>query len=82
MKKFAYITLLFVHLFFSSYASASEVNIYSYRQPFLIEPLTTAFTNKTGIKVNTVYLRKGMIERMKAEGKRSPADVVLTVDIS
>ena len=82
MKKFAYITLLFVPLFFSSYASASEVNIYSYRQPFLIEPLTTAFTNKTGIKVNTVYLRKGMIERMKAEGKRSPADVVLTVDIS
>ncbi len=81
MKKFAYITLLFVPLFFSSYASASEVNIYSYRQPFLIEPLTTAFTNKTGIKVNTVYLRKGMIERMKAEGKRSPADVVLTVDI-
>ena len=82
MKKFAYITLLFVPLFFSSYVSASEVNIYSYRQPFFIEPLTTDFTNKTGIKVNTVYLRKGMIERMKAEGKRSPADVVLTVDIS
>jgi iron(III) transport system substrate-binding protein len=82
MKKFVAISLFFVTLFFSSPIFASEVNIYSYRQPFLIEPLTSAFTDKTGIKVNIVYLRKGMIERMKAEGKRSPADVVLTVDIS
>ena len=82
MKKFGATSLFFVTLFFSSSIFASEVNIYSYRQPFLIEPLTTAFTDKTGIKVNIVYLRKGMIERMKAEGKRSPADVVLTVDIS
>ena len=82
MKKFVATSLFFVTLFFSSPIFASEVNIYSYRQPFLIEPLTTAFTDKTGIKVNIVYLRKGMIERMKAEGKRSPADVILTVDIS
>ena len=53
-----------------------------YRQPFLIEPLTSAFSDQTGIKVNIVHLKKGMIERMKAEGKRSPADIVLTVDIS
>ena len=82
MKKFVATSLFFVTLFSSSPIFASEVNIYSYRQPFLIEPLTTAFTDKTGIKVNIVYLRKGMIERMKAEGKRRPADVVLTVDIS
>ena len=82
MKKFVATSLFFVTLFFSSPIFASEVNIYSYRQPFLIEPLTTAFTDETGIKVNIAYLRKGMIERMKAEGKRSPADVVLTVDIS
>ena len=55
---------------------AAEINIYSYRQPFLIQPLTDAFTKETGIKVNVAYLRKGMIERMTAEGKRSPADVV------
>lgn len=61
---------------------ASEVNVYSYRQPDLIKPLTDKFTQQTGIKVNVAYLKKGMIERMKAEGKRSPADVVLTVDIS
>ena len=62
--------------------AADEINIYSYRQPFLIQPLTDAFTEETGVKVNVAYLRKGMIEKMTAEGKRSPADVVLTVDIS
>lgn len=63
-------------------AIAQEVNVYSYRQPYLIKPLTDAFTEKTGIDVNVAFLDKGMVERLKAEGDRSPADVVLTVDIS
>jgi iron(III) transport system substrate-binding protein len=48
----------------------------------LLKPLTDAFTEQTGITVNVAYLDKGLIERMKAEGKRSPADVILTVDIA
>ena len=79
IKNFIYVTLLMLG---AAPVFGSEINIYSYRQPFLIQPLTDAFTEQTGIKVNVAYLRKGMIERMKAEGKRSPADVVLTVDIS
>ena len=79
IKKFIHVTLLILG---AAPVFGSEINIYSYRQPFLIQPLTDAFTEQTGIKVNVAYLRKGMIERMKAEGKRSPADVVLTVDIS
>lgn len=63
-------------------AIAEEVNVYSYRQPELIAPLTDAFTAETGIKVNVAFLDKGMVERLKAEGDRSPADVILTVDIS
>mgnify|MGYP000219567399 CR=1 FL=1 len=63
-------------------AMAAEVNVYSYRQPELLAPLTDAFTAETGIKVNVAFLAKGMVERLQAEGKRSPADVVLTVDIS
>lgn len=63
-------------------ALADEVNVYSYRQPELIKPLTDAFTEETGIKVNVAYLKKGMVERLLAEGDRSPADLVLTVDIS
>ena len=62
--------------------AAEEVNIYSYRQPELIKPLTDAFTAETGIKVNVAYLSKGMVERLQSEGKRSPADLVFTVDIS
>ncbi len=62
--------------------AAQEVNVYSYRQPELIQPLTDAFTAQTGITVNVAFLDKGMIERLLAEGSRSPADVILTVDIS
>ncbi len=61
---------------------ADEVNIYSYRQPELIEPLMTAFTEETGIQTNVAFLNKGLVERLQAEGDRSPADVILTVDIS
>ena len=65
----------------SSLALASEVNVYSYRQPHLIEPLLEAFTQETGIKANVLSLQKGLIERIKTEGEASPADVILTVDI-
>ena len=60
---------------------AKEVNLYSYRQEFLIKPLLDAFTRQTGIKVNVVFARTGMLERLKAEGRNSPADAVLTADI-
>ncbi len=62
-------------------APAAEVNIYSYRQPFLIEPLLKAFTQETGIRVNTVFAKEGLVERLKAEGNNSPADVLLTADV-
>ena len=58
-----------------------EVNIYSYRQPYLIDPLLQEFTQETGIKTNVIFAEKGLIERIQAEGRNSPADVLLTVDI-
>lgn len=61
---------------------AQEVNVYSHRQPELIQPLVDAFTAETGIKVNVAFVDKGMAERLQAEGRRSPADLVLTVDIA
>ena len=63
-------------------ALAEEVNIYSYRQPDLIAPLLDAFTAETGIKTNVLFLNKGLVERVSAEGQNSPADIILTVDIS
>lgn len=62
-------------------ALASEVNVYSYRQPHLIEPLLERFEADTGIETNVLSLQKGLIERIKQEGTLSPADVILTVDI-
>jgi iron(III) transport system substrate-binding protein len=59
-----------------------EVNIYSSREPQLIEPLLKAFTEKTGIKTNVLFVRDGLNERVAAEGQNSPADLMLTVDIS
>lgn len=61
---------------------AQELNVYSYRQTFLIEPMLEAFTEETGIKTNVVYVQKGLAERLAQEGELSPADIVLTVDIS
>jgi iron(III) transport system substrate-binding protein len=58
-----------------------EVNIYSYRQPYLINPLLEAFTKETGIKANVIFAEKGLIERIQAEGRNSPADLLLTVDV-
>ena len=57
----------------SAPAIADEVNIYSYRQPELIQPLLDGFTEKTGIKTNVAYVDKGLVDRLKAEGARSPA---------
>lgn len=66
----------------SSHADgAKEVNLYSYRQPFLIKPMLDEFTKQSGIKVNTVFAKKGMLEKIKAAGANNPADAVLTVDI-
>ncbi|WP_042244544.1 Fe(3+) ABC transporter substrate-binding protein [Paracoccus sp. PAMC 22219] len=63
-------------------ALAQEVNVYSHRQPELIQPLIDAFTAETGIPVNVAFVDKGMVERLQAEGDRSPADLVLTVDVA
>ena len=63
-------------------AHSAEVNIYSHRQRVLLEPFLEAFTAKTAIETNVVFASKGLAQRLAAEGKASPADLVLTVDIA
>ena len=58
------------------------VNIYTYRQPVLVQPVLDAFTAETGIQTRVLFLDKGLEERIAAEGVNSPADVIMTVDIS
>jgi iron(III) transport system substrate-binding protein len=76
----AYAAVLAVAGLASAFAAraAGEVNIYSYREPGLINPLLAQFTKETGIKTNVVFSTNGLIERLAAEGKNSPADLLLT----
>lgn len=60
----------------------ADVNIYTTREPGLIQPVMDAFTAETGIAVNLSYIDDGLVERLTAEGARSPADLVMTVDIA
>jgi len=68
--------------FFSVVAQAQTVNVYSFRQPFLIEPILQEFTEATGIETKVVFAKEGLIQRLEREGKLSPADVVLTSDFA
>lgn len=61
-------------------AANGDVNLYTTREPGLVKPLLEAFTAETGITVNTVFVEKGLVERVAAEGANSPADVLMTVD--
>ncbi|WP_207102532.1 Fe(3+) ABC transporter substrate-binding protein [Paracoccus shandongensis] len=61
-------------------AEAQELNLYTSREPGLVEPLLAAFTDSTGIKVNTVFLKDGLAERVASEGESSPADLLMAVD--
>ena len=83
MKRIFSILIIIVYtiISFSAYAE-SEVNVYSYRQPILIDPFFEEFTKSTGIEVNVLHAKKGLLERLLSEGANTPADLVLTVDIS
>ena len=61
-------------------AAAQELNVYTTREPGLIQPLLEAFTRDTGVEVNSIFVRDGLAERVLAEGERSPADILMTVD--
>ncbi|MQY46284.1 extracellular solute-binding protein [Rhizobiales bacterium RZME27] len=63
-----------------SLASAAEINVYTTREPALIAPLLEAYTKSTGTKVNTVFMKDGLAERVSSEGASSPADILMAVD--
>ena len=76
-----------IAIFASSFSSAvaassnDSLTVYSTRKEHLIEPLFDAFTKKTGIKVSYLTGKGGaLIERIKLEGKRTKADIFMTVD--
>lgn len=78
-----YILLLFYSfLLFANSINAKEVNLYSAQKEHLIRPILNKFEEATGIKVNMVTVDKAaLVARLENEGKHTPADLVLTVDI-
>jgi len=64
-----------------SVSAADEVVVYSARKDHLIKPLFDAFTAETGIPVRFITDKEGpLLERLKAEGSNTPADMLVTVD--
>ena len=62
-------------------AKAEEVNLYSSRHYDSDRALYDAFTKETGIRVRLIEGDADqLIERIRAEGANSPADVFITVD--
>jgi iron(III) transport system substrate-binding protein len=82
MKLFRLIAFAFVAAAaIDSHAQQKELNLYTARHYQTDEALYTEFTQQTGIKVNRIEAGEdAIIERMKQEGARSPADVLMTVD--
>lgn len=61
---------------------AAEVNVYSARKEALIKPLLQRFEEDTGIRVNLITGKADtLLQRLISEGKNSPADVLITVDV-
>jgi iron(III) transport system substrate-binding protein len=57
-----------------------EVNVYTTREPGLIQPLLDSFTKESGIKANVIFVKEGLAERVATEGANSPADLLSVVD--
>ena len=67
----------------TSAAVENVVNIYSFRQAELINPLINAFTQQTGIKINVVSGKANVLmQRLIDDGQHSFADVLLTTDVA
>lgn len=62
-------------------AAAENVVVYSARNEQLIKPLFDAYTRDTGVQIKFITDKEGpLMARLKAEGRNTPADVLLTVD--
>ena len=83
MKTKTSVLALTVAVMATSAAAEGELNLYSSRHYDTDERLYSDFTDLTGITINRIEGKADeLIERMKAEGANSPADILLTVDTS
>jgi iron(III) transport system substrate-binding protein len=66
---------------FAGSAAAEEIVVYSSRAEQLIKPLFDAYSKETGVAIKVISDKEGpLMERLKAEGEKTPADILITVD--
>jgi iron(III) transport system substrate-binding protein len=63
-------------------AGQPVVNVYTYREVGLLQPLLDRFTAETGIATQVIFAKEGLEQKIAAEGANSPADVLLTTDVA
>lgn len=80
MKKIIFLIIGFMTLS-SQVSAAQDLTVYTARKEHLIQSLFDAYTKKTGTKINFITDKEGpLMERLKAEGDKTPADLLITVD--
>lgn len=73
--------LLILAMLFGSVAQAETLTVYSARNEQLIKPLFDNYSKQTGVEIKFVTDKEGpLMERLKAEGANTPADLLITVD--
>jgi iron(III) transport system substrate-binding protein len=81
MNKFLIPGLLAAALAVPAATFAEELVVYSARNEHLIKPLFDRYTQETGVEIRYITDKEGpLLQRLKAEGARTPADILITVD--
>ena len=83
-KQIRFLFLLFSVFYLVSYAGAAfsqEIVVYSARKEHLIKPVFELYTKETGVQVKYITDKAPvLLQRIKAEGENTPADLLITVD--
>jgi iron(III) transport system substrate-binding protein len=80
-RTIAFLVGAFAGLVCSAPAFADELVVYSARNEHLIQPIFDAYTKQTGVEIKYITDKEGpLLQRLQAEGKNTPADLLITVD--
>ncbi len=81
VKKQFYIISFLILVLYTGSAFAQEVVVYSARKEHLVKPVFDLYEKETGVEIKYITDKApSLLQRIKAEGKNTPADLLITVD--
>jgi iron(III) transport system substrate-binding protein len=82
LRKSVIVSLALTFIFTSTLAAfCEELVVYTARKEHLIRPLFESYTKRTGLKIKYITGKAPvLLQRLKAEGRNTPADMLITVD--